>query len=244
MVLWSQCIAWPNNCSENTMPDSTVRVSSTKPNPIRRNSSFSMVSSAGSWSSALPSQPPAARRWRAYAGALPAAPSAPRGRRRWSACCRPASPPRYASRQPGLVLQWHQAAGKQRRQHHRHGRARHHQQAQAVEREIAVFQPVGGHRDPQRGRQHDRKPEPQRARQRPPCRPTARRHAASHPSQVVPPAEIAVRCAPAGRRRRHRSAQPGRKESFASRKFTPCHPAGDVRAPLACPKPRTPTRIG
>jgi hypothetical protein len=39
------------------MPDRTVRLSSTKPMPIIRNSSFSMVSRAGSWSMAAPSQP-------------------------------------------------------------------------------------------------------------------------------------------------------------------------------------------
>ena len=46
----------PNSCSENTIPDSTVRLSSTKPMPIRRNSSFSIVSRAGNWSIAPPSQ--------------------------------------------------------------------------------------------------------------------------------------------------------------------------------------------
>src|SRR5476649_627083 len=52
MDLWSHFSAWPNNCSENTMPDKTVKLSKTKPKPIIRNSSFSIVSKAGNWSSA------------------------------------------------------------------------------------------------------------------------------------------------------------------------------------------------
>src|SRR5476649_450142 len=50
--LWSHFSAWPNSCSENTMPDNTVRLSKAKPKPIMRNRIFSMVSRAGNWSSA------------------------------------------------------------------------------------------------------------------------------------------------------------------------------------------------
>jgi hypothetical protein len=152
----------PNSCSVNTIPDSTVRVSRTKPMPIRRNSSFSIVSRAGSWSSA----PRASRRAAcACAGAPPAAPSAPRGRRRWSGCCRPGWRPRYASRRPArgprscstlpgnTAGSTAAAAG-----------AGHDQAAQAVEREVAVFKPVGRHRHPQRGREHEGEADAQAAR--------------------------------------------------------------------------------
>jgi len=65
--LWSHLSAWPNSCSENTIPDSTVKLNKVKPMLIMRNNSFSMVSSAGSWSSAEARKPlrsvPACRRF-------------------------------------------------------------------------------------------------------------------------------------------------------------------------------------